>query len=126
MKEAETGTDDNVVLGSDVISHTQSRIEVFPLTIEHAAGPGLPFPANSAIQSETARRAPLVLNEEAVIGVVEIAFRLVADCRSEARPAINSSIQVWLCEGGCLKAFEKDYTRMLPACGTSPARISNW
>src|SRR6266481_1739868 len=126
VEKAETGADNYVVFGSDVISHAQSRIEVFPLRVKYAAGPSLPFPANSAVQSQTARRAPFILKEEAVIGVVERAFRLIANRGRKVTALIDSNAfrDALLVEIGCLKAFKKDHVGMLAASGTRAAGIA--
>src|SRR5260370_2647595 len=103
VEEAKTRTDNNVVLGSDVVSHTQPRIKVFPLRVEHPAWPGFPFPANSAVQGQTARRTPFVLKEEAIIGVVERTFGFVANTWRVASSSVNSGVEMrfgerlWCC-----------------------------
>src|ERR1700730_3467144 len=109
MEQAKAGTNDKITLRPKTIGSTQPGVEVLPLGIEHATRPGLPLPANPTVQSQTARGTPFVLNEKAIIRVVESAFRLIADCRRNLCPAINRRIQALLIEIGRLESLKKDY-----------------
>ena len=73
-----------------------------------------------------ARGAPFILNEKAIVGVVESAFRLIANGGSNPCAGVNRRIQALLIEIWCLKALKKDHVRMLAASWTSTARIPNW
>src|SRR5262249_14674496 len=115
VKEAEARTEDNVMLGAETVGDTDTWIEVLPLSIEDAARPGLPLPANAAIQSQTAGDAPFVLEEEAVIGVGKFAFCCVANGGRNAATLENSGVDRGLVKVWSLEAFEENDVGMLAA-----------
>ncbi len=70
-----------------------------------------------------ARGAPFVLNEKAIIGVVESAFRLIANGGSNPGAAINRSIQALLIEIWRVKTLKKDHVWMLTARWSSATGV---
>src|SRR6266576_1556417 len=75
VEQAKASANDKVALGPKIISNTQPGVEVLPLSIEDAAGPGLPLPANPAVQCQTACRAPFDIERRDSLGVGDLAQR---------------------------------------------------
>ena len=62
MEQPEARAKDNIARGSQTVCHAYPRVEVLPLRIEYTRWPSFELPAQTAIQSQTRRGAPLVFN----------------------------------------------------------------
>src|SRR5215813_8032740 len=126
MEEAEARAKDYMLAGAEVVSHAEAGIEILLLRVEHAARPGFPLPANSAVESQLVRNAPLVLNKQAVVGVAELALSCIANCRRDTAALIHSGIERGLVEIRRLEALKEYDVGVLTSKRPWPARVAHW
>src|SRR5579872_240540 len=113
MKKSKARANHHMPFGSNVVSRTQPGIEILPLCVEHAGRPGFKLPADPPVQRKTARGTPLILNEEAIVRVVQCALGLITNGRREARALVHRRIQALFVEIRGLETLKENDVGML-------------
>ncbi len=108
MEQSDTRARHDVATRADAVSETEARI-VSPLRVHHSAGPCLPVGAEAGVDREALRCAPVVLNEQAAVGVIESPDRAVADRIRIVTQLKDAGIERRLIESRALKAFVEEH-----------------
>src|ERR671925_552550 len=112
MEYAGATTPHDIPLRTEVIRKSKARIDVVHVVVEHAAGPGFPLVPQPAGKREAIGGAPLILNEQAVVSVRKLAFRLIANCIGNSCRLIDSGSAIDRGFGeiaGGIEAFKENH-----------------
>src|SRR6266478_6542309 len=78
VEQSKTSAPQHVAPGTKVVRNAGAGINILPLRVQHIRRPRFPFPAKTCIKREPGGGAPLILNVETGVLVVQLAQRAIA------------------------------------------------
>src|SRR5581483_1075978 len=108
VKESKAAAHHDIAAGSQAVRKPDSGIEIVHRIVQNPTWPSLKVPTQTEAQVQVLGGPPFVLNKQAVVGVVERAFGLIADIGGIASRSENCRIKRRFCEIRRLKALHPE------------------
>ena len=109
MEEAGPAAQNKVAAAAQSVGETNPRVEVLSDVIDGATGPSFRFPAQSVVEGQVVGRAPFILNEKTVVGVIERTLGLIANIAGNVAALVDRGIECRFQEIRCLETLEEDH-----------------